>query len=319
MSILINSYVTVFTIFFSLSRVNGPFAVLMSYLSEFHNTNARPRVMMMVGIYFALATLSLPGLAWAIFPQDWQFYIGSWVVNTWQIFVAACSMPSLISGTVFFFLPESPKFLMSKGKNREALAVFKRIYAINHMSTGEEYPIKKLIREDLPVEAEVDVATVEGKSPKPALLRMQSQAPERPFWISLIDDIKKMKILFHKEYLGKSLHAYTMQFCMLMGLNTIRLWLPQLFIIIAEYEENVQATDSSSNLCVMIAHGVNKTALNIQESGVCEVHFSAAAYMNNVIVSLVGIVGYLIAGSLVNVLGQKGLMSRFLELFGFQI
>lgn len=290
--------------------MNGPFAILMSYLSEFHNTKTRSRVMMMVGIYFAFATLSLPGLAWVIFPQDWQFYIGGWVVNTWQIFLAVCSTPSLISSIAVSFLPESPKFLMSKGKNREALEVFKKIYAVNHMSSGEEYPIKKLIREDLPQpqDAEVDI---ESKSARPTLERMQSQAPERPFWISLIDDIKKMKVLFHKEYLGKSLHAYTLQFCMLMGLNTIRLWLPQLFTIIAEYEENVQTdVGSSPNLCTMIAHGVNKTAINTQDAENCEVHFSAAAYLNNVIVSLVGIVAYLIAGSLVNILGQKRLMSR---------
>lgn len=267
--------------------------------------------MMMVGIYFAFATLSLPGLAWTIFPQDWQFYIGSWVVNTWQIFLAVCSMPSLISSIAVFFLPESPKFLMSKGKNREALKVFKKIYAINYMTSGEEYPVKKLIREDLPDEVE-DITSIEGKPSKPALQRSNSQAPERPFWISLIDDIKKMKILFHKEYLGKSLHAYTLQFCMLMGLNTIRLWLPQLFTIIAEYEESVQATESSANLCVMIAHGVNKTAMNTQNSENCQVHFSSAAYMNNVIVSLVGILAYLVAGLLVNILGQKRLMSKSL-------
>lgn len=268
--------------------------------------------MMLVGIYFAMANLSLPGLAWSIFPQDWKFYLGSYVVNTWQIFLAVCAIPSWVSCIIVFFLPESPKFLMSKGKNHEALEVFRNVFAINHMKSADEYPIKKLIREDLPEEVneKPDITTVEGSIQRPHLERMQSQAPERPFWVSLIDDIKKMRILFHKEYLGRSMHAYAMQFCMLMGLNTIRLWLPQLFTIIAEYEENVQTSDSSANLCAMISHGVNKTEVNTQNIENCEVHFSPAAYMNNVIVSLVGIVGYFLAGTIVNVLGEKLMMSK---------
>lgn len=60
----------------------------------------------------------------------------------------------------------------------------------------------------------------------------------------------------------------------------------------------------------MIAHGVNKTDTNTQGTGVCEVHFSPQAYLNNVIVSLVGILAYLIAGCLINALGNKRLMSK---------
>lgn len=53
----------------------GPFAVLMSYLTEFHGTQHRPRIMMLIGIMFQLAAILLPVLALLILPNEWNFSI----------------------------------------------------------------------------------------------------------------------------------------------------------------------------------------------------------------------------------------------------
>lgn len=55
--------------------MSGPFAVLMTYLMELHGRQYRQRIMMMVGIMFSMATLSLPGLAMGILPQHWDYQI----------------------------------------------------------------------------------------------------------------------------------------------------------------------------------------------------------------------------------------------------
>lgn len=157
----------------------------------------RSIVVLIVGLYFSFATLFLPGLAWAIFPQNWTFNMGSWTIHSWQIFLAVTSAPSLLAGIAVLFFPESPKFLMSKGRNKEALEIFNRIYVINRGISS--YPIKQLIQGNLTIEG--NISNVAGKS----------------FWVSFLDDLKKMKILFHKEYLRKSIHANTLQFCILMG------------------------------------------------------------------------------------------------------
>lgn len=61
--------------FFSHS-ICGPFAVLMSYLSELHGLKYRSRVMMSTGIFFSIASIILPSLAWAIIPHPrWNFKI----------------------------------------------------------------------------------------------------------------------------------------------------------------------------------------------------------------------------------------------------
>lgn len=56
-------------------RISGPFAVLMSYLSEFHGLEYRSRVMMTLGIFYSLAGICLPGLAWLVIPLSWNLTI----------------------------------------------------------------------------------------------------------------------------------------------------------------------------------------------------------------------------------------------------
>jgi hypothetical protein len=44
----------------------------MSYLSELNGLQHRPRVMISTGIFFSIAQIILPALAWLIIPQDWN-------------------------------------------------------------------------------------------------------------------------------------------------------------------------------------------------------------------------------------------------------
>lgn len=56
-----------------------------------------------------------------------------------MIFVTA--LPSLISGIAHMCFPESPKFLMTVGRNDEALKVFQKIYALNSGKAPETFPV----------------------------------------------------------------------------------------------------------------------------------------------------------------------------------
>lgn len=56
-------------------RINGPGAVLFTYLTELHGPKNRPRVLMVLGMVQSLGTLMLPILAWLIFPRDWEFIL----------------------------------------------------------------------------------------------------------------------------------------------------------------------------------------------------------------------------------------------------
>lgn len=61
---------------FGLYRMCGPFAVLMSYVSEFHGIKYRASVMMIIGMSFSIATVTMPIIAWFVIPHQWVFTIG---------------------------------------------------------------------------------------------------------------------------------------------------------------------------------------------------------------------------------------------------
>jgi hypothetical protein len=54
---------------FEFSSSSGPFAVLMTYLSELHGLKYRSRVMLSTGICFSLAAILLPSLGLIIIPN----------------------------------------------------------------------------------------------------------------------------------------------------------------------------------------------------------------------------------------------------------
>lgn len=63
------------------------------------------------------------------------------VIHSWNVYLFVCAFPSLIGGIAFIFMPESPKFLMSVGRNEEALRVFQLVYSLNTGKMKETYPV----------------------------------------------------------------------------------------------------------------------------------------------------------------------------------
>lgn len=83
----------------------------------------------------AFGMIYLPALAWAIIPLGHTYkFIIPWVgleMASWRIYLI---LISLLNGFVLLglaFLPESPKFLLSKGRNEKTIEVLKKVYQIN--------------------------------------------------------------------------------------------------------------------------------------------------------------------------------------------
>lgn len=293
----------------------GPFAVLMAYLSEFHSLQHRSRVMMTVGIFYSIANVLLPSLAWAIIPQaGWDFTLldGKLAIHSWQIFLAVCCLPSLLSGACCMFFPESPKFLMAKGRNDQAMAVFRTLYALNTGRSRGDYPIKELVDETAISSDE----TIQ-KDRKEVLQKAPTISGLRSFQ-------EQMKSMFGKTHLKNSLMAYSIQFGILFGLNTFRLWVPQLFTIIQEYELDPKTFTTDGSLCDMLAYKVNKSAVLQElerpyvavapsspldtEELVCQPTTQGDIYLNPLIIGCVGVAAYLVTTVLINAIGNRNLL-----------
>jgi VNT family MFS transporter (synaptic vesicle glycoprotein 2) len=62
--------------------------------------------------------------------------------SPWRIFVLVCSFPSLISVIMLYFLPETPKFLISKGQYEKAKIVFQKVFTFNTGHPYYVYPVR---------------------------------------------------------------------------------------------------------------------------------------------------------------------------------
>ncbi|KAK9879261.1 hypothetical protein WA026_004111 [Henosepilachna vigintioctopunctata] len=141
---------TVLTVskFFGGFVANGPFAALTAYLSECHSAKYRARIQMVLGIIYSLAMIILPSVAGIILPMDISVNILNYLnIHSWNIYVFLTATPAILAGCCFIFVPESPKFLMTSGKNDQALEVFKTIYSLNTGRPRNTYPISRLVVE----------------------------------------------------------------------------------------------------------------------------------------------------------------------------
>ncbi|CAG9580236.1 unnamed protein product [Danaus chrysippus] len=248
---------------------NGPFAVLISYLAELHRADLRARVILLSSFFFTLANTTLPLLAWAIITQDWEFTLfgGGMVIHSWNIFLLATAMVPILTGLAAICLPESPKFLMSRGRNDEALEILKKIYSWNTGRPAETYPINRLAQEKHPQR---------GRGLK-----------------ALQGGVAQLSPLFRPPHVAWLLLICVAHVCCMFGANTVRLWYPQLAAMIG--------SEGNASLCSAIA----PQPLVDEAAGCTPIQTDMLTYLQNAVVGAGSVLTYGIGGMLINRCGKK--------------
>ncbi|EDW42707.1 synaptic vesicle glycoprotein 2A isoform X4 [Drosophila sechellia] len=241
--------------FFDGLIICGPFAVVVSYLAEFHGKKHRPYIMLFVGLCVSIGSMILPLLSYVLLPVPILFTVSSMKFRTWQVFLAVSSAPSLLSGFLHIFLPESPKFLMSQGNYKKALDSLQRIYKLNKRKSKESYPIKHLTD---PTPDRSD--DIDGTG-RPSTLQERFSRAKSKF----IDGFKQLKPMFSSPYLAISLQVYCLHFCQIMCVNSVRLWLPQIFATMNAMD-TLGANDTS--MCAVLEHNANAKSMDEEEKRV---------------------------------------------------
>ncbi|KAG6798478.1 synaptic vesicle glycoprotein 2C isoform X1 [Apis mellifera caucasica] len=280
--------------FFDGVIISGPYAALMSYLAEVHNDTQRARTYMWLGVFFSLGNISLPCIAWLIIPQKWIINLGSGDVeiNSWRVFLAICSLPEFLACMAIFAFPESPRFLLLKGKTDEALEVFKKIYSMNTGKDPDTYPIKDL-EEEYSVECSSD--DIRDKL--------------RACW-------QQIKPLFLPPNIFKLIVISLIQLGATIGSNSIRLWMPQLFTMMENFKSNYTIQEYSSSqprFCYMLGQQQSNSSslsetLNVAHACI-PVELNSKVFINSIVIATTGVVGYTLAGSLITVIGKKKLIA----------
>ncbi|CAG5034015.1 unnamed protein product [Parnassius apollo] len=247
---------------------NGPFAVLISYIAELHRTELRARVILLTSLFYTIANTTLPLLAWAMLTNDWDFYLfsGTFVIHSWNLFLLATALVPLLTGLAFICLPESPKFLMSRGRNTEAMEVFRKIYSMNTGNSKESYPVTRLVQERSQQQGRGVDALKGGCAQLAPLFK-----PPHGAWLLLM-------CLIHMG-------------CM-FGSNTLRLWYPQLAAM--------SGSDVNGTLCSAIAPVAAST-----ENSCTPLQTDMLTYLQSAMVGAGSVLTYSIGGVLVNRCGKK--------------
>lgn len=63
---------------------------------------------------------------------EWRFELyEGYEFRPWRLLLMVYALPGVISGLWIYFMPESPKFLLTQNRNEEALDIVRWIYRIN--------------------------------------------------------------------------------------------------------------------------------------------------------------------------------------------
>ncbi|XP_014236296.1 synaptic vesicle glycoprotein 2B-like isoform X1 [Trichogramma pretiosum] len=279
--------------------VSGPYATIMTYCAEFYCTKDRPRITLAIGFTCFAGCIVNAAMAWLIIPRNWYFQFGddSFIYNSWRIYLSSCGLPILIGALGLSFFPESPKFLMSQGRNEEALSIFRSIYVINKKKSAETYSIKVLENE---LTDEIPVSVTE------------TRAYPKSFKSVICQGLLQMKPLFMGSNLMRLLLMVTIQFGGMLCANTLRLWQPQLFATLNHYQGNASGGALNLTFCEILDTTNTKVIKveNIHETEPeCIVkHVDSTVYIFTLLVSTAITICLLLATALVNIVNNKNLL-----------
>ncbi|XP_046482807.1 synaptic vesicle glycoprotein 2B isoform X2 [Neodiprion pinetum] len=280
--------------------VGGPFAILMTYIAEFHGERHRSRVLMWTGSLFALGNVAVPALSRAVLPRTWSFSLfnNSLIFDAWRIFLLICALPPFLGFVAMWSFPESPKFLMTKGRSEEALKVFRRMYSMNTGKPEDDYPVKILRIEN--------VAKVQ--TPLEPANRSSRDGLRRSFY--------RMKFLFPTPYIFPLFTINVIIFASMTGMHVMKSWLPQLIVILNNFDPkesddspivpticeklNVQAIEAFGAQAALALGNTTETCIPMI--------VSTTVYTNATIIAASAVTGSFLVGAIVNKVGKKSIL-----------
>ncbi|XP_026284512.1 synaptic vesicle glycoprotein 2C-like isoform X1 [Frankliniella occidentalis] len=244
----------------------------MTYAGELFGKTYRARVFMWGGTLQAFSAAGHAGLAMWIIPLQL-----SWL-RSWRVFMLLTTLINAVTGLFLLLLPESPKSLAVRGRQRESIGVLASIFSSNTGLPADCYPVRSLT---LP------------KS-------LQDSANEgNPFAVMGRQFVK----LCRPPYRIPLLFAVIVQPLILYCQNTIRMWVPTIF---AEMERDLASGLTQSRAVCNILEDMSPAAANVTTYTNCEAfHVDSSVYLNSAIIMLARAGFQLTAGFTIQTLGRK--------------
>jgi MFS family permease len=109
----------------------GGTVVPFDMLAELTPSRFRGAFLLYVGYFWTVGTSATPALAWYAMQEH----------GSWRLLLLLCSIPGFVSMVFgYLWVPESPRWLMTKGRSEEALAILKEGATSNQQIADKVYP-----------------------------------------------------------------------------------------------------------------------------------------------------------------------------------
>lgn len=218
-------------------------------------------------------------------------------------------MPSFIVTALLFYLPESPKFLIMKGRQDKALNILRGIFVTNTGKTKDYYPVKELMVDE---KFAMPVITTTGNSSHVKGLQTAVNAT--------IPDLKKKgkyarmftniadnsKGLFMAPILKFTVVSITINFTFHIGYYGLMMWFPELFNRFDEFSRAYP--NKSASVCEVTDYVVHTGSHS--NIGACTATIPSSVFLE----SLISLSAALPA-NLVAILGMDKLGRKFFLIF----
>jgi len=226
-------YYTFLTLrFFSGVGVGGSIPVVWTYYGEFQPSDKRGAALSVLATFWMVGNVAVAGIAWAIIPHEHLGWTdpSEFQYNSWRIFVAVAATPSLIVAITLFSLPKSPKFLLYKGKEEEAIEVLRNIYSKNTGKHDNTYPVTRLEK-------------------------MEVEEKHKQDWKTAVSEaVKKTMQLFSPGLARVTLILLVINFSIQFGYYGLWLWFPEIFSKLEEYYKI--HPDQTVTVCKIISEDI---------------------------------------------------------------
>lgn len=230
--------------------------------------------------------------------------------NSWRIFLLLCALPSFIVAALLFYLPESPKFLIMKGRQDKALHILRGIFVMNTGKTKDYYPVKELMVDErfaMPVITTTgNAAHVKGlqtavNTTVPDLVKKKGK------YAKIFTNIAaNSKGLFVSPILKFTIVSITINFTFHIGYYGLMMWFPELFNRFDEYSRT--HPNQSATVCQVTEYVVHSGSHS--NLGACTSHIPSSVFLESLISLSAALPANLIA-----ILGMDKLGRKFFLIF----
>jgi MFS transporter, putative metabolite:H+ symporter len=143
---LSRSYWVVMIFQFGVGFGVGGVVIPFDAVAEFIPNDQRGPQLLYLGYFWTLGTMIVPILAWWGLKEE----------SSWRIFVVCCSIPCVISTFLTIcWVPESPRWLLTKGKHDKAIEILRHAAATNKLDPMVTFPEGILLIDKNEVETKV--------------------------------------------------------------------------------------------------------------------------------------------------------------------